>query len=125
MLARTWIPNFICLVAAVSMLAALTACGGGNNNNDGAGGGAGGGGGAGAHPDIALRDESGGLIMAGSTAPYSPRATCGACHDVDQISSGYHFQQGRIDINGAVHTNDDFFQDGRDFVRSDGMYGKW
>lgn len=27
--------------------------------------------------------------------PYSPRQTCGRCHDYDKITQGYHFQQGK------------------------------
>lgn len=27
--------------------------------------------------------------------PYSPKKTCGRCHDYDRITSGYHFQQGK------------------------------
>ena len=48
-----------------------------------------------------------------------------ACHDVDAISNGYHFQQGRTDADGLVQATDDFFGDGRDWLKSPGMYGKW
>lgn len=109
----------VAVVALLAIVAGLTACGGGGGGTNG------GTTVAGAHADIPLRSESGALIMAGSTEPYSPRATCGACHDVDQAASGYHFQQGRLDAAGAVQTQDDFYNDGRGFVRSDGMYGKW
>jgi len=50
-------------------------------------------------PPFFLRDEDGGIIdpvhgvNAGS--PYSPKKTCGACHDYDLITGAYHFQQGR------------------------------
>lgn len=27
--------------------------------------------------------------------PYSPKKTCGRCHDYERITSGYHFQQGK------------------------------
>ncbi len=77
------------------------------------------------HPHIVLRDGSGNQIMEGSAEPYSPRETCGACHDYHTISTGYHFQQGRTDEFGAVDTKDDYFNDGRDFLKSSGMYGKW
>ena len=33
-----------------------------------------------AHPSVPLRD-AGGVIIADSATPYSPKATCGACHD--------------------------------------------
>lgn len=33
-----------------------------------------------AHPTVPLRDAAG-VIIADSTTPYSPKMTCGACHD--------------------------------------------
>ncbi len=50
-------------------------------------------------PPFFLRDETGRIIdpvhRPGSNRPYSPKQTCGACHDYGRITSGYHFQQGR------------------------------
>ena len=46
-------------------------------------------------------------------------------HDVDEISNNFHTQQGRTNGHGAIHTKDDFFEDGRTWLKSDGMYGKW
>ena len=77
------------------------------------------------HTNIILKDRLGDPLTAASTVPYSPRQTCGACHDVDSIANGYHFQQGRTDANGNIQMADDFFGDGRDWLKSDGMYGKW
>lgn len=77
------------------------------------------------HSQIVLRDRLGVPLTPVSTEPYSPRQTCGACHDVDEIANGYHFQQGRTDAFGAIHTTDDFFADGRTWLKSPGMYGKW
>lgn len=85
----------------------------------------GGGGGSKGHANVPLLDRLGNPIAADSTEPYSPRQTCGGCHDVDAIANGYHFSQGRTDLNGAVVVTDDYFADGRDYVRSPGMYGKW
>ncbi|RMH04949.1 MAG: hypothetical protein D6702_01805 [Planctomycetota bacterium] len=79
----------------------------------------------GVHPDVVLRDRLGNPLPAGSTEPYSPRRSCGACHDVDRAANGYHFQQGRTDAAGNIVVGDDFFGDGRAFLRSPGMYGKW
>lgn len=49
-------------------------------------------------PPFFLRDEDGNIInpVAGTNVdkPYSPKQTCGACHDYDKITEGYHFQQG-------------------------------
>jgi len=77
------------------------------------------------HTNIALRDHYGDAIMAGSDLPYSPRETCGVCHDIDEMANGYHFQQGRTNEHGTVQMKDDFFNDGRGWLKSDGMYGKW
>jgi hypothetical protein len=45
-----------------------------------------------------LLDEGGNIIdpVKGINAdkPYSPKQTCGKCHDYDKITQGYHFQQG-------------------------------
>jgi len=50
-------------------------------------------------PPFQLRAGDGSPIdpVAGvnTDAPYSPRKTCGACHDYDLITQGYHFQQGK------------------------------
>ena len=88
-------------------------------------GGQGTGGTSGPHADVKLLDKFGRPITAGSRSAFSPRKTCGACHDIDRIAGGYHFQQGRTDAEGEVQVRDDFFGDGRPWVRSDGMYGKW
>jgi hypothetical protein len=49
-------------------------------------------------PPFALRDELGRPInpVTGENAdqPYSPKQTCGVCHDYDKITQGYHFTQG-------------------------------
>ena len=47
-----------------------------------------------AHPTVPLRD-SGGVIIADQTTAYSPKETCGACHDheVDGLT-------GETDLNG-------------------------
>lgn len=77
------------------------------------------------HENIVLRDRWGSPLTVASTEPYSPRKTCGECHDIDAIANGYHFQQGRTDAHGDIQMADDFNGDGRDWLKSDGMYGKW
>jgi hypothetical protein len=46
-------------------------------------------------PPFNLLDEEGNIInpVAGVNAdkPYSPRQTCGKCHDYDKITQGFHF----------------------------------
>jgi len=53
---------------------------------------------AGVCPPFNLLDEKGQIInpISGENtdAPYSPRKTCGACHDYEKITGGYHFTQG-------------------------------
>lgn len=49
--------------------------------------------------------------------PYSSRQTCGSCHNYDQITKGYHFQQGWDRIK-------DNFNPDKPWVLSDGMLGK-
>ena len=80
------------------------------------------------HLPIPLRDTLGNVLTVDSTAPYNGRQTCGVvvgCHDVDHIDNGSHFQQGRTDTAGSIITTDDFFNDGRWWNRSAGMYGRW
>ncbi|MDD2904482.1 MAG: hypothetical protein PHU44_18795 [Syntrophales bacterium] len=50
--------------------------------------------------------------------PYSPRQTCGACHDYEKITKGYHFQQGWDKVK-------DDFSKKKPWVLSDGMMGKF
>ncbi|MBN1852847.1 MAG: hypothetical protein JW829_08990, partial [Pirellulales bacterium] len=49
-------------------------------------------------PPFYLRDESGNVInpVVGTNTdqPYSPKQTCGACHDYEKITKGFHFTQG-------------------------------
>jgi hypothetical protein len=75
------------------------------------------------HDPVVLRGLNGAPVnIAISVAPYSPRQTCGACHDYETITKGYHFDQGRKAIR-------DDYAVGRDntppYVLSDGMFGKW
>ncbi len=50
-------------------------------------------------PPFPLRTERGEIIdpIAGHHAdqPYSPRQTCGGCHDYAKITEGFHFTQGK------------------------------
>lgn len=69
------------------------------------------------HSKIVIKDLEGKPITLESNVPYSPKKTCGACHDYDQITNGYHFQQGRTDGSGKIVMNDGI-------QLSSGMYGK-
>lgn len=69
-----------------------------------------------------LKTDDGKIInpLTGENAdqPYSTRQTCGACHDYDKITKGYHFQQGWDRIK-------DDFNKKKPWVLSDGMMGKF
>jgi hypothetical protein len=69
-----------------------------------------------------LKTEDGKIInpLTGENAdqPYSPRQTCGACHNYDEITKGFHFQQGWDRIR-------DDFSKTKPWVLSDGMLGKF
>lgn len=72
-------------------------------------------------PPFFLRDEGGNVInpVAGENAstPYSPKQTCGACHDYDKITQGFHFQQ------GADETPTDLQAERCQWASSPGNYG--
>jgi len=50
-------------------------------------------------PPFNLLDEKGNIIDPtrdlNSHVPYSPKKTCGRCHNYAKITQGYHFQQGK------------------------------
>jgi formate dehydrogenase gamma subunit len=54
---------------------------------------------AGVCPPFKLRDEQGQVIDpvhgVNDRVPYSPKQTCGACHNYQLITEGYHFTQGK------------------------------
>jgi hypothetical protein len=75
-----------------------------------------------AHPiNIPLRDQGGNLIdpTTPGAAPYSSKATCGACHDYDTVTRGYHFQQGWDELYTAQEREE------KPWILSPGMAGKW
>ena len=53
---------------------------------------------AGVCPPFHLRDEDGNVINPvkdeNADKPYSPKQTCGGCHDYEKITKGFHFTQG-------------------------------
>jgi hypothetical protein len=77
------------------------------------------------HPEVILRDVQGEALPVDSTEPYSPRMTCGRCHDVDTIANAYHFQQGRIDAVGVIEPRLQQPWQPDVSVLSPGMFGKW
>lgn len=49
--------------------------------------------------------------------PYSPKQTCGKCHDYNKITQGFHFQQGKDEIASGS------FADRYQWVTTPGNYG--
>mgnify|MGYP001815394163 FL=1 len=76
------------------------------------------------HPEITLIDYDGNEISLDSNVSYSPKNTCGECHDYDSITNAYHFQQGRTDADGNIIVGDDL-DSKNPWLVSRGMYGKW
>ena len=75
-------------------------------------------------PPINLLDDNGNIIDPAkdlnANVPYSPRKTCGKCHDYDKITKGYHFKQGK----GEKMTEE--FQETYPWCTSPGQYGgRW
>lgn len=75
------------------------------------------------HPKIDLRGYDGSLLSMESKSPYSPKKTCGACHDYERITRGYHFQQGRTNGSGKISVSDSY-DSKYPWNLSSGMYGK-
>jgi len=69
--------------------------------------------------DVVLRDVAGNPLSVGSTEPYSPRQTCGACHDYPTVTKGYHFQQGWDELYDGEEKAE------KPWVHGPGMAGKW
>jgi hypothetical protein len=76
------------------------------------------------HPEVILIDYDGNEISLESNTPYSPKNTCGECHEYDDITNAYHFQMGRTDAEGKMIIRDDM-DSKNPWLLSKGMYGKW
>ena len=75
-------------------------------------------------PPFNLLDEKGDVIdptrNINTDVPYSPKRTCGKCHNYDKITQGYHFQQGK----GEKMTNE--YAQTYPWCKSPGQYGgRW
>jgi len=75
---------------------------------------------AGEHRPVWLFNEQGDRITPSLNAvdSYSPKRTCGTCHDYDSITKGYHFQQG---FDQMSEGNDPR----RPWLLSPGMFGRY
>jgi hypothetical protein len=76
------------------------------------------------HEKIIVKGFDGNPLTIESKTPYSPKKTCGGCHNYDQITNGYHFQQGRTDGMGKIVISDTF-DPKYPWSLSSGMYGKY
>jgi hypothetical protein len=76
------------------------------------------------HETVTLKGYDGMELTIDSKEPYSPKQTCGECHDYDEITNGYHFQQGRTNGSGKIVMSDTFNRK-KPWIKSDGMFGKW
>ena len=74
-----------------------------------------------AHPQIVLKDEAGKNVLT-SGKPISTRQSCGGdCHDYEFISSSFHFQQGKNEMDRALLAS----HGAPPFNTSPGMFGKF
>lgn len=76
------------------------------------------------HKKIVLRGFDGTPLTPESKIPYSPKNTCGVCHNYELITRGYHFQQGRTDRYGKIAVSDSY-DEKYPWNLSSGMYGKY
>jgi hypothetical protein len=74
---------------------------------------------------VELIDEKGDTIKPESKEPYSPRKTCGKCHDYKTISGGYHFQAGRAGQTDGRHGEPWFIADAATKVQLPVSYRPW
>ncbi len=74
---------------------------------------------------IELLGLKGEMIKPDSKSPYSPRHTCGLCHDYRAILGGYHFQAGRKGQTGGRHGEPWFLADEMARVQLPVSYRPW
>jgi hypothetical protein len=53
------------------------------------------------HPEITLIDYDGNEISLDSSIPYSPKNTCGECHDYGEIGTGLPIGLSRLSCGGS------------------------
>jgi len=84
---------------------------------------------------ITMKDINGNDVLYKAGPAYSPKKTCGACHDYTKITKAYHFMQGvGPDGSGVSDTWSSENQDGTEYkylanayghILSGGQYGAW
>ncbi|MGB9625082.1 MAG: hypothetical protein ACPMAQ_09490, partial [Phycisphaerae bacterium] len=74
---------------------------------------------------IELLGPNGEVLKPDSKEPYSPRYTCGLCHDYRAILSGYHFQAGRPGQTGGRRGEPWFLADEMARVQMPTSYRPW
>ncbi|RUM86983.1 MAG: hypothetical protein DSZ24_07250 [Thermodesulfatator sp.] len=106
---------------------------------------------AAAHPPVTLLDENGNPVVAGlnpadkidfgngkvyvAGPPYSPKQTCGKCHNYDEITKAFHFREGvgetgelLSDTWSSDHQNDrnyKYLANAYGHLLSPGQFGAW
>ncbi|SHI76965.1 hypothetical protein SAMN02745165_00813 [Malonomonas rubra DSM 5091] len=87
-----------------------------------------------AHPPVTLKDVGNQPIAVGSDAAYSPKQTCGGCHDYDSIEQhSYHALLGSNELKGWMAYNPNspdkykagVAAKGKSWVQTPGHVGKW
>lgn len=73
-----------------------------------------------AHPAIVLKDDGGRNVLE-TGKPISTRRSCGDCHDYDFIANGFHFQQGKSEMDRNLLASHGMAP----FNLSPGMFGKF
>ena len=97
-------------------------------------------------PILGQLDDNDVLIMKGNNGEdviykagpaYSPKKTCGACHDYDSITKAYHFMQGALPGEDGMGVSDTWSSENQDGISykylsnayghllSGGQYGAW
>jgi len=84
-------------------------------------------------PNDTIVAANGSVYMAGP--PYSPKQTCGRCHDYDAITRAFHFREGTgprgeeiSDTWSDEHKDDTLYKylaNAYAYVISPGQYGAW
>ena len=84
-------------------------------------------------PEDTITAANGSIYMAGP--PYSPRKTCGQCHDYEAVTRAFHFREG-TGRKGEIlsdHWSDEnkdgtlykYLANAYAYLSSPGQYGAW
>ena len=86
---------------------------------------------------VVLKGATGQDVVYAAAPAYSPRQTCGACHDYDAINKAYHFMNGALPGPDGMGNSDTWSSDNQDgtlykylanaytHLTSAGQFGAW